>query len=81
LLKISFNFLLAGKVTGIVKRSSINNPGEDLDLPLFYLDTLTLATNNFSVDNMLGEGGFGPVYKVLIIKHSSNFMIQTPGTM
>ncbi|KAG6755359.1 hypothetical protein POTOM_041180 [Populus tomentosa] len=55
--------LLAGKVTGIVKRSSINNPGEDLDLPLFYLDTLTLATNNFSVDNKLGEGGFGPVYK------------------
>ncbi|KAL3576740.1 hypothetical protein D5086_022023, partial [Populus alba] len=52
-----------GKVTGIVKRSSINNPGEDLDLPLFYLDTLTLATNNFSVDNKLGEGGFGPVYK------------------
>eukprot|EP00258_Populus_trichocarpa_P031847 XP_024447866.1 G-type lectin S-receptor-like serine/threonine-protein kinase At4g27290 isoform X1 [Populus trichocarpa] len=51
-----------GKVTGIV-RSSINNPGEDLDLPLFYLDTLTLATNNFSVDNKLGEGGFGPVYK------------------
>eukprot|EP00258_Populus_trichocarpa_P033122 XP_024449141.1 G-type lectin S-receptor-like serine/threonine-protein kinase At4g27290 [Populus trichocarpa] len=47
-----------GKVTGIV-RSSINNPGEDLDLPLFYLDTLTLATNNFSVDNKLGEGGFG----------------------
>jgi hypothetical protein len=23
------------------------------------------ATNNFSVDNKLGQGGFGPVYKVL----------------
>ncbi|KAG5235586.1 G-type lectin S-receptor serine/threonine-protein kinase [Salix suchowensis] len=53
-----------GKVTGIVKRSSNNNPvKEDLDLPLFCLDTLTLATNNFSADNKLGEGGFGPVYK------------------
>uniref|UniRef100_A0A6N2MSN2 non-specific serine/threonine protein kinase n=1 Tax=Salix viminalis TaxID=40686 RepID=A0A6N2MSN2_SALVM len=53
-----------GKDTGIVKRGSYNNPlKEDLDLPLFCLDTLTLATNNFSADNKLGEGGFGPVYK------------------
>ncbi|KAF9672903.1 hypothetical protein SADUNF_Sadunf11G0092800 [Salix dunnii] len=56
--------LLAGNFTGIFKRGSNNNPvKEDLDLPLFCLDTLTLATNNFSADNKLGEGGFGPVYK------------------
>ncbi|KAF9672906.1 hypothetical protein SADUNF_Sadunf11G0093100 [Salix dunnii] len=56
--------LHAGNFTGIVKRGSNNNPvNEDLDLPLFCLDTLTLATNNFSADNKLGEGGFGPVYK------------------
>ncbi|XP_073004947.1 cysteine-rich receptor-like protein kinase 6 [Typha latifolia] len=30
---------------------------------LFDLDTLKAATNNFSVKNKLGEGGFGPVYK------------------
>ncbi|XP_076892546.1 G-type lectin S-receptor-like serine/threonine-protein kinase At4g27290 [Bidens hawaiensis] len=36
---------------------------EDLELPLFGLSTLLAATNNFSVDNKLGEGGFGPVYK------------------
>lgn len=23
------------------------------------------ATNNFGIENKLGEGGFGPVYKVL----------------
>ncbi|KAJ7948546.1 S-receptor-like serine/threonine-protein kinase [Quillaja saponaria] len=36
---------------------------EDLDLPFFDLSKITTATNNFSMDNKLGEGGFGPVYK------------------
>ncbi|KAI3809957.1 hypothetical protein L1987_19562 [Smallanthus sonchifolius] len=36
---------------------------EDLELPLFDLSTLLKATNNFSINNKLGEGGFGPVYK------------------
>ncbi|RVW37249.1 Receptor-like serine/threonine-protein kinase SD1-8 [Vitis vinifera] len=41
-----------------------NNEGQEhLELPLFDLDTLLNATNNFSSDNKLGEGGFGPVYK------------------
>jgi hypothetical protein len=39
---------------------------EDLELPFFDFGTLACATNNFSTDNKLGEGGFGPVYKVLI---------------
>jgi len=39
---------------------------EDLELPLFDFSTLACATNNFSTDNELGEGGFGTVYKVLI---------------
>ncbi|XXG69302.1 hypothetical protein AAC387_Pa06g2207 [Persea americana] len=30
---------------------------------LFNLNALRAATNNFSPDNKLGEGGFGPVYK------------------
>ncbi|XP_042469971.1 receptor-like serine/threonine-protein kinase SD1-8 [Zingiber officinale] len=36
---------------------------QDLDLPLFDLDTIVNATGNFSTGNKLGEGGFGPVYK------------------
>ncbi|XP_074589040.1 receptor-like serine/threonine-protein kinase SD1-8 [Curcuma longa] len=39
------------------------NEGQDLDLPLFDLGTITDATGNFSIGNKLGEGGFGPVYK------------------
>ena len=37
---------------------------EDLELPLFDLATIASATNNFSSTYKLGEGGFGPVYKV-----------------
>ncbi|KAJ7948550.1 S-receptor-like serine/threonine-protein kinase [Quillaja saponaria] len=36
---------------------------EDLELPLFDLSKIATATNYFSMDNKLGEGGFGPVYK------------------
>lgn len=33
---------------------------------LFDFDTIRIGTNNFSDANKLGQGGFGPVYKVNI---------------
>ncbi|KAB2636866.1 G-type lectin S-receptor-like serine/threonine-protein kinase [Pyrus ussuriensis x Pyrus communis] len=36
---------------------------EDLELPLFDLMTIVSATSNFSIENKLGEGGFGSVFK------------------
>ncbi|KAL8257668.1 hypothetical protein R6Q59_029709 [Mikania micrantha] len=33
------------------------------EVPLFSLSKISRATNDFSVSNKLGEGGFGPVYK------------------
>ena len=39
---------------------------ENLDeLPFFSLIKIAEATNNFNIDNKIGEGGFGPVYKVI----------------
>ncbi|KAI3466173.1 hypothetical protein Pfo_022836 [Paulownia fortunei] len=45
------------------KRRAAEMKDEDLELPSFKLATIAAATNNFSSENMIGEGGFGPVYK------------------
>ncbi|KAI3748627.1 hypothetical protein L6452_11857 [Arctium lappa] len=36
---------------------------EDAELSTFSLSMIAKSTNNFSLNNKLGEGGFGPVYK------------------
>lgn len=35
------------------------------DVVLFKFEVLIAATNNFDDDNKLGQGGFGPVFKVM----------------
>ncbi|PHT35400.1 hypothetical protein CQW23_23100 [Capsicum baccatum] len=45
--------------------TSTEGPKGDLELPFFELATVAHATDNFSVNNKLGEGGFGPVYKII----------------
>nr|GMD11422.1 putative receptor-like protein kinase At4g00960 [Ipomoea batatas] len=37
--------------------------GSASDVLTYDLNTIRAATDNFSADNKLGEGGFGPVYK------------------
>ncbi|XP_074366229.1 G-type lectin S-receptor-like serine/threonine-protein kinase At4g27290 isoform X1 [Apium graveolens] len=39
---------------------------EELELPLISFDIIEKATNSFSHNNKLGEGGFGPVYKGIL---------------
>lgn len=38
-----------------------------IDIPFIDLETILIATENFSNANKLGQGGFGPVYKVHIL--------------
>ncbi|GMI84366.1 hypothetical protein HRI_002105900 [Hibiscus trionum] len=46
------------------KRSSeIKHQNGDSNLQVFSLSSIKAATNNFSNENKLGEGGYGPVYK------------------
>lgn len=48
-----------------VRRAQIQNmrPMSSSDLPLMDLSSINAATNSFSKENKLGEGGFGPVYR------------------
>ncbi|XP_062228767.1 cysteine-rich receptor-like protein kinase 10 [Phragmites australis] len=48
-----------------IRRSLIESlwPRSSSDLPLMDLASILAATDNFSKSNMLGVGGFGPVYR------------------
>ncbi|XP_030932573.1 G-type lectin S-receptor-like serine/threonine-protein kinase At4g27290 isoform X2 [Quercus lobata] len=48
-----------------ITRKNYNYVGgnENMELPVFDFMTIANATCNFSGNNKLGEGGFGPVYK------------------
>ena len=37
------------------------------ELPLFNFEKVASATNNFHLSNKLGQGGFGPVYRVMVV--------------
>ncbi|KAL0406862.1 UNVERIFIED_CONTAM: G-type lectin S-receptor-like serine/threonine-protein kinase [Sesamum latifolium] len=58
-------FCLICCVTLVIRRLKrrARRKNEDIELPLFKLSMIAAATNNFSSGNMIGEGGFGPVYK------------------
>ncbi|KAF4359834.1 hypothetical protein G4B88_020355 [Cannabis sativa] len=50
--------------------------GDDNDQPelhFFDLDSVVMATNRFSIANKLGQGGFGPVYKIISGKKNTSF--------
>ncbi|KAJ1272966.1 hypothetical protein BS78_06G243700 [Paspalum vaginatum] len=48
----------------IQKKAMLNElSDENLELPFVSFGDIIKATNNFSEDNMLGQGGFGKVYK------------------
>ncbi|KAF8411256.1 hypothetical protein HHK36_003803 [Tetracentron sinense] len=40
---------------------------ESFEIPFFNFENMVIATNNFHGANKLGQGGFGPVYKVVLL--------------
>ncbi|KAH9763654.1 G-type lectin S-receptor-like serine/threonine-protein kinase [Citrus sinensis] len=59
--EISQDILLLDTNMSIATRETGNS--KESWLPFFSLASITAATDNFSGENKLGEGGFGPVYK------------------
>ncbi|CAN1810899.1 G-type lectin S-receptor-like serine/threonine-protein kinase RKS1 [Linum perenne] len=58
--KLSFYFETTNPDNSVSQNNSRHG---NADLPFFHLSEIAAATNNFSDDNKLGEGGFGSVYK------------------
>ncbi|XP_043705479.1 cysteine-rich receptor-like protein kinase 15 [Telopea speciosissima] len=60
-------------ITGVLLVSGIClNEISTVESLQFDFDTIKAATANFSDFNMLGQGGFGPVYKTTLVLVSSN---------
>ncbi|KAF2304020.1 hypothetical protein GH714_026315 [Hevea brasiliensis] len=51
-----------GNSRPIMGRSPLEDK-DSIELPLFDFDGILVATNNFDLENKLGQGGYGPVYK------------------
>ncbi|WJX37980.1 receptor protein-tyrosine kinase [Trifolium repens] len=58
---LAFTYMYVTKAK--YKREKDEDTHEDFELPFFDRATILKATKNFSLDNKLGEGGFGLVYK------------------
>lgn len=70
LLAFAYKQVLKFKVMLISDSPADLNDIEVVESLKFDIGMIRNATNNFSEDRKLGEGGFGEVYRVLIIIHA-----------
>jgi hypothetical protein len=64
LLLFDFNTELNAINEEMNTNNNMKKKEKDFELPLFSYESVSAASNNFSAVNKLGEGGYGPVYKV-----------------
>lgn len=64
---------MSAEISGSAELSLEGNQLSGQELPFYSFNAISVATNNFSEENKLGQGGFGPVYKVKILLLSLNF--------
>lgn len=57
--------------------NSNENDSSNIGIPFFEFERIASSTDDFSEENKLGEGGFGPVYKVRILTTSKNVSVFT----
>ncbi|KAG2717138.1 hypothetical protein I3843_03G160900 [Carya illinoinensis] len=50
-------------VKDLIDSGEIKEEDEGIDVPFFDLESIVAATDSFSDENKLGQGGYGPVYK------------------
>lgn len=57
------SYRLNSSTDTLVNRGKPNDT--TLELPTFDFEEIAAATDNFSISSKIGEGGFGPVFKVI----------------
>lgn len=54
-------------ITPEIPAGEIQSQENEVEMPIYDFTTIETATNYFSFSNKIGEGGFGPVYKVVFL--------------